>query len=70
MVKHIACWSIFFIQHEQAIYQNIVSQYGFWKGTCPFGHCEKTGTKAQSALIISFSFEPVDGKPVVALKTG
>ncbi|MBG6243719.1 NO-inducible flavohemoprotein [Candidatus Symbiopectobacterium sp. 'North America'] len=56
-----------FIQRERAIYQDAASQHGGWEGTRPFRIVKK---QTQSALIASFTLEPVDGKPVVDFKPG
>ncbi|MBT1728049.1 NO-inducible flavohemoprotein [Enterobacter quasimori] len=56
-----------FINREAQIYSENASKNGGWEGTRAFRIVEKT---PRSALITSFEFEPVDGKPVAEYQPG
>jgi len=56
-----------FINREAEIYSEHASKNGGWEGTRAFRIVEKT---PRSALITSFEFEPVDGKPVADYQPG
>ncbi|MCV2511261.1 NO-inducible flavohemoprotein [Leclercia pneumoniae] len=56
-----------FINREAQIYSEHASKKGGWEGTRAFRIVEKT---PRSALITSFEFEPVDGKPVADYQPG
>lgn len=56
-----------FINREAQIYSENASKNGGWEGTRAFRIVEKT---PRSALITSFEFEPVDGKPVADYQPG
>ncbi len=56
-----------FINREAEIYNEHASKNGGWEGTRAFRIVEKT---PRSALITSFEFEPVDGKPVADYQPG
>ncbi|AUV00136.1 NO-inducible flavohemoprotein [Phytobacter ursingii] len=56
-----------FIQREAQLYTENASKIGGWEGTRPFRLVEKT---EQSALITSFEFAPVDGRPVADFRPG
>ncbi|USD65063.1 NO-inducible flavohemoprotein [Vibrio sp. SCSIO 43136] len=56
-----------FIDREEAIYTETEAKQGGWRGTRRFKLIEKT---QESSVITSFTFEPVDGEPVVDYKPG
>ena len=56
-----------FINREAQIYSEHATKNGGWEGTRAFRIADKT---PRSALITSFEFEPVDGKPVADYQPG
>ncbi|MBP2167907.1 nitric oxide dioxygenase [Erwinia toletana] len=56
-----------FIQREEAIYQQAEQQRGGWRGTRAF---RISAIRAESSLIKSFEFSPLDGQPVADYLAG